>query len=184
MKNRKLENQIGALLSAHSEPINIDHIVELTDRDPEAVQKAIASLKNNLEDRGVSLIQHNGDIQLVIDPEFSDIIAKQNKREVDTNLTKAQSEALSVIAYMSPTAKPTIDFVRGVNSRAVLRNLSTRGLIKKDRSGSQTTYSLSSEALQHLGITDTSELPEYEKTRAKLAEFVDTNDVAVNANDE
>jgi segregation and condensation protein B len=85
---------------------------------------------------------------------------------------------------MSPTTKPTIDFVRGVNSRAVLRNLSTRGLIKKDRSGNQTTYSLSAEALQHLGITDTTELPEYENTRAKLAEFVDTEDVAVNTNDE
>jgi segregation and condensation protein B len=184
MKNDKLQNQIEALLSARSEPIDIDHIVELTDSDPEAVQKAVARLKSDLEDRGVSLIQNDGEIQLVTDPQFSDIIAKQNKREVDTNLTKAQSEALSVIAYMSPTTKPTIDFVRGVNSRAVLRNLSTRGLINKDRSGNQTTYSLSAEALQHLGITGTTELPEYENTRAKLAEFVDTNDVAVNTNNE
>lgn len=176
MKTKSLSAQLEALLSAKPEPTSLTELAEVTDADQEEIQQAISRLKNDLDDRGLSLIQHDNKVQIVTDPGYSEAIAKQEEQEVDTNLTKAQSEALAVIAYMAPVVKSAIDFVRGVNSRAVLRNLATRGLITKDRSKDRVTFSLSSEALQHLGITSPQELPKYEQTRSRLSEFIDTNE--------
>lgn len=175
MKTDKLTAQLEAVLSAQSEPMEISDLAELTQADAEAVERAVTKLEHDLESRGLNVIRHENQVQLVTDPEHSEIVAEKRQQEIDTNLTKAQSEALAVIAYMTPVGKAAIDFVRGVNSRAVLRNLMTRGLINKDRSGEMVTFSVSSEALQHLGITDVEELPKYEQTRKRLTEFVDTN---------
>lgn len=171
----QLSAQIEAVLSTKSEATKITDLAELTDSDAANIQQAIAHLKDDLEKRGLKLIQHEGKVQLVSDPKHSDLIEQQRQQEVDTNLTKAQSEALAVIAYMSPVTKSVIDFVRGVNSRAVLRNLSTRGLINKQHKQDTTQFSLSSQALQHLGITNVQDLPKYKKTKKRLSEFVDTN---------
>jgi len=168
-----LTAQIEALLAVVSEPIRTADIADLLDQDPERIKHATAQLKAQSEDRGLAVIETDGKLQLVTDSKFSDLIEKHRKQEVDSNLTKPQSEALAVIAYMSPATKPTIDFVRGVNSRAVLRNLSTRGLVKKQ----QDTYSLTQDALAHLGITDTSELPDFADTRDKLEDFAETSDL-------
>jgi segregation and condensation protein B len=171
----QLSAQIEAVLSTKAEAVTITDIAELTDSDAKSVQQAISHLKDKLEERGLELIQHEDGIQLVSAPEHSDLIAQQRQQEVDTNLTKAQSEALAVIAYMAPVTKSAIDFVRGVNSRSVLRNLSTRGLINKQQKQDTVQFSLSSEALQHLGITSIQDLPKYEQTKKRLSEFVETN---------
>jgi segregation and condensation protein B len=172
----KLSTQIEAVLAAQSEPMAVSDLQDITEASPEDIQKAIAELKNALDNRGLSLIHHENHVQLVTDPGESEIVAKQKQKEVDTNLTKAQSEALAVIAYMAPVSKSVIDFIRGVNSRAVIRNLATRGLINKDRSGEQVTFSVSTEALQHIGVTNAHGLPKYQDTRERLAEFVETNE--------
>lgn len=171
----QLSAEIEAVLSTTAETVSIADIAELTDSDVETTQRAISHLKNKLEDRGLELIQHEESVKLVSDPKHSDLVAEKRQQEVDTNLTKAQSEALAVIAYMTPVTKSEIDFVRGVNSRAVLRNLSTRGLINKQHKQDTIQFSLSSQALQHLGITSIQDLPKYEQTKKRLSEFVKTN---------
>lgn len=170
-----LSAQIEALLFRDGQPYGIQELANICAANPEAVQKAVSSLANNLENRGLTLVRNDGTVQLVADKAFNDLIQTAHKREVDTDLTTAQSEALSVVAYLQPVTKPIVDFIRGVNSRTVLRNLVTRGLIAKETKDSQTQYTLTNQTLTHLGLNNPQDLPDYESTRQQLTKFVRTH---------
>lgn len=166
-----LTAQIESLLFYTGETTKISRIASLCDVSDSQVRKALEALQAELKDRGISLIIHDNTAQLVTDENFSDFITEVKEGEINTDLTSAQSEALAVIAYLSPVKKVRIDFVRGVNSRAVLRNLSARGLITKKKDGGVVVYKLTAEALAHLGITSREDLPDYQETRQKLQKF-------------
>lgn len=183
MMTDTLTAKIEALLFYKSDPTELADLAETCNEDIQTIREAVSTLKQQLQDRGLTLIENEGSVQLVTDPEFGDAIKRDRKRQVDTNLTDAQAEALSVIAYLAPTEKTTIDYIRGVNSRAVLRNLSTRGLIEKDRSGQHISYKLATEALKHLGLDKPGDLPKYESTREQLMEFVQTRDEGADNNE-
>ncbi len=169
--------KIESILFYKREPVQVSELAEICEVDPEKARQVISKLKKELEDRGVSLIQKEGAVEMVTDNEFSELIEKAKREEVDSNLTSAQSEALALVAYLAPVSKAKIDFVRGVNSRAVLRNLSTRGLITKQKGKAGRAYKLTSDALAHLGVTDKKELPDYKATRQKLTEFIEEDEV-------
>lgn len=186
MNSSNLTAKIESVLFYKQEPVKVDELANICEVDEsEDIRQAVSKLKTELEDRGMTLIQKEDAVEIVTDNEFSELIAKAKKKEVDTNLTSAQSEALALVAYLAPVSKAKIDFVRGVNSRAVLRNLSTRGLITKKGSGkTNRMYQLTSDALAHLGITNKEELPEYESTRQKLMKFVEEDEVFAKEKDQ
>jgi chromosome segregation and condensation protein ScpB len=64
-------------------------------------------------------------------PEASELIEKIIKDELTRELGKSSLETLTIILYKSPIAKPEIDYIRGVNSNYILRNLLVRGLVEK-----------------------------------------------------
>lgn len=167
-----LTKKLEGLLFYFGEPVSIKKLTTLSGASKDEVANALAVLQNDLTDRGITLVIHDDSAQLVTDEGIQEIINEAVASDIDTDLTDAQSEALSVIAYLAPVTKPTIDFVRGVNSRAVLRNLSARGLISKQSQDSTTYYNLSMDTITHLGITELEELPDYNATRERLEEFV------------
>lgn len=172
-----LSAQIESLLFYAREPTDVSHIAALCKVDESTVIQALEELKDKLSDRGISLLFHDEVVQLVVAEDFSDFISEAAKKEVDSDLTSAQSEALSVIAYLAPVRKVKIDFIRGVNSRAVLRNLSSRGLITKYQKAGKTVYDITADTLSHLGVTSCQELPEYQETRKKLNDFTENDEV-------
>jgi len=143
--------------------------------DMSEIKGALDELKKQLGNHGISLIVHDDTAQLVTAENLSNLIASLKEDEINTDLTRAQSEALAVIAYLAPVQKLKIDFIRGVNSRAVLRNLSMRGLVTKQQTGGVTKYSISPEALAHLGVTESEALPDYSDTREKLQQFTESD---------
>jgi chromosome segregation and condensation protein ScpB len=64
-----------------------------------------------------------------------------------------------------------IDFIRGVNSSYILRNLLMRGLIERERSSNTYNYKITFDFLKHLGLNSVNELPEYEKYKNILEEY-------------
>jgi segregation and condensation protein B len=81
-------------------------------------------------------------------------------------LSDAALETLAVIAYRQPVSKAEIENIRGVNSQYTIRHLLIRGLIEKI--GSQTDkrvqhYKTTLEFMQHLGLKDVNELPDFEE---------------------
>ena len=72
---------------------------------------------------------------------------------------------------------PEIDYVRGVNSSFILRNLLLRGLIERreEKKGALYQYEASFDFLKHLGLRKVKDLPEYETYRGMLTRFQEQN---------
>ena len=113
---------------------------------------------------------------------MSETVQKIAKEEYEGDLSRASLETLTIVAYLGPVSRKEIDYIRGVNSQYSLRTLLLRGLIeRKSKSGESriSLYSLTIDALLHLGLQNISQLPEYDSIKKQLdAASVD------NSNDE
>lgn len=111
---------------------------------------------------GVVLVNNNDEWQLVSNADLKAVTEKFVKAEISGELTKAQLEALTVVAYCGPITKPELEQLRGVNCSLILRNLMMRGLVKEvDGDGLFPSYEVTMDYVRHLGLTSLSELPEY-----------------------
>ena len=107
-------------------------------------------------------------------PELSPTIEKMTKEELMGDLGKATLETLSIILYQGPIVKSRIDYIRGVNSSFILRNLLIRGLIeRREHPEDKRTflYSPTFDLLTHLGISRVEDLPEYGTARDEIRAF-------------
>src|SRR3989344_8813132 len=96
---------------------------------------------------------------------MSAILETITKSELSEELSKSALETLTLVLYRGPVNKSNIDFIRGVNSQFILRNLLVRGLIERvahETDKRVLLYRATFELLQHLGISRITELPEYD----------------------
>jgi segregation and condensation protein B len=97
-------------------------------------------------------------------PAVGEIIADLKKTELSVALSRGALETLVIILYHTHISKSEIDYIRGVNSQFMLRNLLLRGLIEKTESETDkriSVYRVTIETLQWLGITQPTQLPDY-----------------------
>lgn len=166
-----------ALLFFYGEPMAFDRMAKLlgvkVDACRELVARWGAGLAGN-EERGLMLLQNGDTVQLVTKPALKVIGEKLVKEEFREELTPAGLETLSLIAYLGPITRPRIDYIRGVNSSFIVRNLLMRGLIERTQSaekGHLFEYRTSVDFLKHMGVSSIRDLPEYERYHAMLIEF-------------
>lgn len=162
-----LKSRLESLLFVNSDPLEYETASEVTGASIKKIQEAIGQLSNEYreQNRGLNIIKKTNQAQMVASPENSDVVEELTDRKVKSDLTRAQLEALTIIAYRNPVTKPELEEIRGVNCTRILKNLMMRGLIeeqeKEDRIVSE--YILSPEAMQYLGISSPEELPEYDE---------------------
>lgn len=168
---------LEALLFYYGEPLTIEKIAFFLGESLENVKLLIEKLASDLKknnERGLEIIKNGEKVELVTKAEFGHILKKVVEEEFSENITPAALETLSIIAYLGPVTRAQIDYIRGVNSTFILRNLLIRGLIVRNlQPGKKNTYeyAVSFDFLKHLGIKSVEELPEYEKYRAILNNF-------------
>jgi len=178
--SKDLAAQIEAILFVHGEPVTFKRLASLTKRSEKQIQESLEVIKEGLrgQSRGLDLVVGKDEIQLVTAPELSDVVEKLVKEELDTRLTPAALETLTIIAYLGPCTRALIEYIRGVNCAFMLRTLMVRGLIER-KSDSQKTggyvYQVTFDFLKHMGVASVEDLPEYEKY-AELAESLINND--------
>lgn len=161
---------LHALLFASGEPLDKKQIAKLLEIPDTGVGLVLKALADSLAGSGVVLVETDTQVELRTAPEASAIVKKLREGELSRDLGKASLETLAVVAYQSGSSSAVgagatrgeIDWVRGVNSSASLRTLLMRGLIegKEDPSDKRRIrYSLTTEALAHLGLASAEELP-------------------------
>jgi segregation and condensation protein B len=165
--NEELEAKIEAALFIYGEPIKTSALAKMIGADENETKETVGVLKERLNagHSGLIIIESEDRIQLATKPQFGKIIEEIVKAEIKEDLTPAAQETLSIIAYLGPISRPDIDYIRGVNSSFILRNLLVRGLIERGSSSKKLSsfdYKLSFDALKQLGIARESELPEFE----------------------
>lgn len=171
-----IEKKIEAILFLNGEAMTIKQIVKILEKKEEEIVLAINSLQNNLSERGIRLIKKDDSVMLVTAPEASDVTQKLIKEEFNSELTKVALETLSIIIYRGPTTRADIDYIRGVNSSFILRNLLIKGLIEKEvnpKDSRSFIYKPSFQLLQYLGVQSLNELPEYGNFNKKIENFIE-----------
>lgn len=169
-----LESKIEALLFFKNEPISFNELGKMLSTPVEEIHQAIEGLQNFYRDRGIVLISNGDELSLGTNPEVSNLIEKLQKDELSRDIGRAGLETLSIILYKGPISRREIDYIRGVNSSFILRNLLIRGLIERSESeaGERSfSYKPTLELMRFLGVTKKEELPEFTKALEKIEEF-------------
>ena len=179
-----LEQVIEALFFAYGEPLKVKKLAAVTQRSVNEVTAALHNLKGALSQRGLRLIDHNGEWQLVTAPELAGHIEKLVKSELREEITPASLEVLAIIAYRGGAVRAVIESIRGVNSSYALRNLMLRGLVEKETSDKHlTSYRPTLTALRKLGLQKIEDLPKFGEFQQELGRVEELlNDKFQNSN--
>lgn len=139
-----------------------------------AAAEALSAELSANPNSGLALAMHEGELQLVTKPTMQDARKRIIEEEWKTELTPAAQETLSLVAYLGPVSKVTIDYIRGVNSGFTLRNLLLRGLLLRSQSETHAhsyDYRVSIDFLRHMGLAKIEDLLDYEKYHETVKNF-------------
>lgn len=165
-----LLSQIESILFVASKPLSFKEIARAVRQKEDEVKLAVEELKvkYNHDASGLRILFVEDKVQMASNPENAGAVDLFIKLEAIGELTRPQLETLTVIAYRGPVTRPELEQIRGVNCAIILRNLLLRGLIEENEDSKKIlpTYSLSFEALRHLGLNSPAELPNYQELHA------------------
>ena len=168
-----LESNIEAILFFKGEPVKRKKLAEILNEDISRVNEALQSLQSSLIGRGVTLVTEGDSVMLGTSADSSALIEQLTKEELARDLGKAGLETLSIVLYKKEVSKKEIDYIRGVNSAFIIRNLMIRGLLERVEKGGIRGYSYKPtiELLSYMGINKLEDLPEYENVLREFEEF-------------
>lgn len=171
MENLSLDSEIEAILFWKGEPQSIKKLAASLGKKEEDILASLDILKEKTKDRGVELVFKDDEVMLGTAAKLSHIIERLTKEELVRDLGKAGLETISIIAYKGPISRAEIDYIRGVQSTFILRNLQIRGLVERvnnPKDARSFLYKPTFELLQFLGVSKIDDLPEFEKVKAEF----------------
>ena len=177
MSQSNLQAKLEALLFVYGEPVKLKTLSEKLGVTDGVAEAALQALRIELQSdtRGLAMFSSEDRHSLVTKPEFSEIIQKIIKEEFDSELTAASLETLAIVSYLGPCIRAEIDYIRGVNSSFILRNLAIRGLVERKQDperGNAFIYNVSFDFLKHMGVSSVDSLPEHAKYRGLVKSFL------------
>ncbi len=174
MEKIPLDASIEAILYFKGEATSLSKIAEILETDVASVKVELSVLETKLGGRGLSLVFEGDKVLLGTAGNQSALIEKIVKEEIARDLGKAGLETLAIILYKKKVSRREVDYIRGVNSSFIIRNLLIRGLIERvendsvDRSYS---YKPTAELFAFMGISRAEDLPEYQTVVAEIETF-------------
>jgi segregation and condensation protein B len=171
----ELESKIEGLLFYKGEDVEVKKLAELLNAKEEEIEEALKKLEESLKGRGLVLVRKEDRVVLGITSELSSLIESIRKDEITKELSKASLDTLSIILYKNEVARSEIDYIRGVNSSFILRNLLVRGLIERiidPKDSRRLLYHPTFDTLSYMGITSLEQLPNYAEVRSQLQEII------------
>jgi segregation and condensation protein B len=178
----ELYKKIEALLFWKGEPMQIKKIADILKTSEEEVLENIKFLKNTYEGRGVVLLEQEGEVMFGTDASLSELFEDLQKEEINKELSKASLDTLSIILYKNGASRAEIDYIRGVNSTFILRNLSMRGLVEKstDKNDSRKlVYKPTLELLAFMGLSSVEDLPDYGEINTQIENNLETEEIKI-----
>lgn len=182
MDDLYLKNSIEALIFAWGDPIEVKEIANFFETEISKVNKIIEELKTDYSERGIRLQVAGGLVTFSTNPEYGESIKSFGIQVLKKNITEANMETLSVIAYLGPTTKAVVDNVRGVNSDGSIQNLLKNELIyevgRLKAPGKPFVYKVTDKFLMTFNIESLDDLPplmdrDEIKEKLKFTEIID-----------
>ena len=189
-----LNNTIEAILFALGREISTMELANTLDVEEADVIQAVEALKEKYNPtQGVTLIEVNGQVQLVTNNKYYEDVNKFVENTKRKNLSVSAQETLSIIAYNPKITKTEIENIRGVNSDFAVSRLLECGLIEEvarlNLPGRPAAYSVTNEFLRSCGIEKVEDLPDYENIKIKdeqmlVTDYAENTDSTVENNEE
>ncbi len=178
-----LTSIIESLLFVAEEPLTIDKLAGVLEGfEKKDIRAALEELGETYQNRqgGFYLSEVAGGWQLRTRPEYHEWI-KRMLQPSPQRLSKAALETLAIVAYKQPVIRADIEYIRGVDSGGVLRQLMERKLIRvlgrKDIPGRPLIYATTKLFLELFELKDLKDLPspkEIEQLGGPIPEGPDT----------
>lgn len=179
MCGMNLKSILETILFVHGEPISEEKLAKLANVKKGEITLALAELSKDYEGRaaageprpegrGLALLKKDDEWCLGTNPENAKFVKDLMKGEFSEELSRAAIETAAIIAYQGPITRAEIEYVRGVNSSFILRNLLMRGLVERienPKDARSYLYRISFDFLKHLGLTKIGDLPQYQEFR-------------------
>jgi segregation and condensation protein B len=112
--------------------------------------------------RGFQLRRVAGGWRVFSRVEYAPVVERFVLDGQTAKLTQAALETLAIVAYRQPVSRARVGAVRGVNVDAVMRTLTTRGLVEEAGNDPETgavLYRTTNYFLQRIGLSSVDELP-------------------------
>lgn len=117
-------------------------------------------------DCGIHILEIRDTLQMQNNSEYGDILADILKETREKELSKTLLQVLAIIVYKQPITRTEIEDIRGSSPDYVMGMLLKFNLIepkgRKEALGHPILYGTTDEFLKKFGISDITELPEYE----------------------
>ena len=158
---------LESILLVSDKPLSIKTLAKELNLETSEIKSLIKYLeeKFNNENSGIHIANSWDKIQFTTNPISEPVVKNFIKQELNSNLTDASLETLTVIAYRGPITKSELEQIRGVNCSLILRNLLIIGLIDKeyDKEKISDIYFATNDFFRYLGINKATELPDFER---------------------
>ncbi len=167
MQQEKIIRIIEAALLAAGSTLNKDRMLELFTEDekvkPADIKKAIESLQQEAEGRGIELIEVSTGYRYQARQDYAEWIARLWE-ERPARYSRALLETLSLIAYRQPATRGDVEQVRGVSvSSNIIKTLLEREWVRvvghRDVPGKPALYATTKQFLDYFGLKSLDELP-------------------------
>ena len=160
-----LRTALEAVLLVVEEPVDEVTLAQVVERPREEVGRVLRELASEYDaaERGFELRAGAGGWRLFTRASCAPYVERFAREGQSAKLSQAALETLAVVAYRQPTTRSRIAAVRGVNVDAVIRTLTTRGLIAEvglERESGAILYATTEHFLDRLGIASLEELPD------------------------
>ncbi len=165
---------IEAVLFYRTEPVPKKELCSFLGTSAEHVETALGILNARLAAGATRVIDTGDSIQLVSAPAVAELIERLRKEELTREIGKAGAETLAIVLYRGPISRAQIDFIRGVHSSFILRNLQIRGLVERTQHSTRPNafqYAATAALFAHLGITRREDLPDYAVSMNEIDRF-------------
>lgn len=171
MNETSLLLKLEAVLFFKAEPVKKKELCTILEATEESLIDTIATLSTKLEKGATRLVQTDTEVVLSVAGEYSELIESIRRNDLKKDIGKAGAETLAIVLYRGPISRSELDRIRGVNSGYIMRNLTTRGLVERTENTKRVEYRITPALLQHLGVSQKDQLPDFTQTMAHLEQY-------------
>lgn len=155
---------LEAVLLVVDEPVAEVMLAQVVERPTEEVGRLLRELAAEYDEqgRGFDLRNVSGGWRLYTRESCAPYVERFVRDGQQARLTQASLETLAVVAYRQPVSRSRVAGIRGVNVDAVMRTLTTRGLITEvgtERETGAILYGTTPYFLERLGLDAVEDLP-------------------------
>ncbi|HET9657174.1 MAG TPA: SMC-Scp complex subunit ScpB [Kineosporiaceae bacterium] len=161
---RGAQGAVEAVLMVVDEPVAEGTLASALGLTVAQVDQVLAELAADYDEagRGFELRRVAGGWRIYSRAEYAPVVERFMLDGQTARLTQAALETLAIVAYRQPVSRARVGAVRGVNVDAVMRTLSTRGLVEEagsDPESGAVLYRTTPYFLHRIGLTSLDDLP-------------------------